>query len=267
MNTRLYFSLVTMEMRKILAYKVDFWLSSLSFLVVRFVIMYFLFEKLFQERTELRGFTFAGINLYVFLAAISRKITMGNADGCLNDDIYSGSLSKYLTMPCNLFSYKYSIHLAEGVVAFVQLALGLCLYVSVFGINPIVELSMFDFLLSLVAVLLGSVLYFFISVVIDSIAFFSDGIWGLHVVLRNCTEVLGGATIPLALFGSGFGELLGKLPFYFIGGFPVEIALGKMQAHSVVESFGYLLFWIFSFYIASKLIFRAGLKTYSGVGM
>jgi ABC-2 type transport system permease protein len=267
MSVSLFFNLLSMEIRKILSYRVDFWIGNVSFLIVRFVLMYFLYKSLFEGRSEIRGFDFAGINLFVFLAAISRKMTMGESHGVLHDDIYSGGLSKFLVMPANLFAYKFVSHIAETMLALFQLVLGLILYCSVFGTAPLNVITLHSTVLALVSVFLGSLIYFFMAIIIDSVAFYADAIWGLHVIARNLIEFAGGAAIPLAFFSESLRFYLAKLPFYFIGGFPIECLLGKLQPEAQIESFLFLLFWLCALYFLAKSFFQKGLKSYSGVGM
>lgn len=78
---------------------------------------------------------------------------------------------------------------------------------------------------------------------------------------------LGGQMFPIALYPTWAQNLADWLPFRYTVGVPTEIFVGRISA---ADSERYLLFqlvWVAVMYGAFRLMWRFGLKQYTGVGM
>ena len=72
MRPSLFWHVFTMEARKQMSYRADFWLSTFVGLIAGIVIPYFLWDTIFAASGEsrIRGYTFEGILIYYIVAVL-----------------------------------------------------------------------------------------------------------------------------------------------------------------------------------------------------
>ena len=150
---------------------------------------------------RLGGFTFRGMVLYYVLAVLLGKIVRGQErDISMSQDIYEGSLTKYLLYPCTYFWFKYAEHLGSLAPALVQLVL--LGSVSALLLEPGGEFTITPMTvgMTVVAVAAANLMSFLIVYPAQGVAFWADNVWTLNVMVRFTSELLGGLMLPLSLF-------------------------------------------------------------------
>jgi ABC-2 type transport system permease protein len=78
--------------------------------------------------------------------------------------------------------------------------------------------------------------------------------------------LLGGATVPIALFPDWLQAVAGVLPFQYIYSFPVGIYLGQVRGLAVAQGLAAQVVWIAVAYAAYRLMWRAGTRRFALVG-
>lgn len=259
----------SMELRKLLSYRVDFWLDFLGSLVVQVGLAWFLWDAVLRARgTEtVGGMGLSALVLYYLLVPLVEKITRGHEMGFLSTEIYEGTLTRYLVYPVPLFGYKYVLHLAVSAIALVQLAValgGVLVFWSVpapFAVQPIGVGA------ALIAMLLASLLYFHLAACLEMVAYWADNVWSLLVMLRFAIRLLGGGMIPLALFPDSVRGVLEMLPFAPLLSFPIRTLLGQVDAAEYLRSMLVLAMWTLVFAVLARVIHARGIRQYTGVGI
>jgi ABC-2 type transport system permease protein len=264
-----YWSVFRTSLAKSMQYHADFWIQQIFNSGIGFFIQYFIFYALYQSQPkgEMGGLTFAQMNLNLTLAMGFRRIVVGEGGGFIGDDIYSGGLNRFLLQPVSLLGYKFAEHCASFVTSGIQLFIGLLIYVSVFGFQELQEIKWEFVPLAMALLMAATFVYFLIAVVIDCVCFWMDQVWSLHVMLKFTMDLTAGVLIPLTLFSSSTRALIEYFPFHFMGSLPAEILLGKKEMAQLGMPLFYLTLWIAIFYLLFKMIFKKGLKVYSGIGI
>ncbi|HUP56114.1 MAG TPA: ABC-2 family transporter protein [Bdellovibrionota bacterium] len=259
----------SVELRKALAYRIDFWVQVIASVITEMVIVYFLWQAIYASRgtTEMGGFTFGAIMLYYLLAHITSKVLHGPDFGFMSVEIYEGSLTRYLVYPVSFHGYKLAAYLAKSSVAILQLFVLLIAYLSIFGQPEGVTLVPSSLLMGVVAIVSATCLYFSIAAILETVAFWADNVWSLAVMLRFATALLGGALIPLTLFPESAQRVLAWLPFAYLIKFPVETMMGRHGLIDWLLGLGVCTLWTAVFLAIGWYVWRRGLKQYSGVGV
>ncbi|MBL8049150.1 MAG: ABC-2 family transporter protein [Chthonomonas sp.] len=78
---------------------------------------------------------------------------------------------------------------------------------------------------------------------------------------------LSGQIFPIEMLPTWAKQASYFLPFYYTTAFPTEMVLGKVPEHMVWPLIGGQVVWIVLCYAWYRVMFRAGTKVYSGVGM
>jgi ABC-2 type transport system permease protein len=257
----------TLEFRKIMAYRADFWLNYVIQTFVQLVIAYALWTSIFDYNnvTSMNGYSLAAMIMYYLIAPAIFRSVRAEDIGFISREIYEGSLNKYIIYPISFFKYKLITYSAHFSLYFSKL---LVIYAYFYFIdNSLDNLSLSNLALGVVSTLLAAALYFCITTIIECIAFWADNIWSLSVMMRMATQFLGGLYIPLSFFPEWGQTILAKTPFPFLAYYPVQTMMGKVTLTEWTEQLlGYLL-WIGAFYLIARLVWSRGKYKYTGVGI
>jgi ABC-2 type transport system permease protein len=264
-TTQVYLS----EIRKVLAYRFDFWVQLVFSIFAHLGTAYFLWRAVFDYRDAetLRGYSLLGLMFYhLMLPSISRMI-YGPGLGNVAHEIYDGSLNRYLVYPVSFFGFKYAQYLANATVFAVQFVLTIAVFAAIFGVPVDVHFSPATVAMGFGAILLAGLMAFALSTAVEMVAFWADNVWSLLVMIRFSVSLLGGAMIPLAFFPERLRQILHYLPFSTLAALPIESFLGKVTFAQWLTRMGVGGVWAALFVLASQMVWNRGKYRYTGVGI
>jgi ABC-2 type transport system permease protein len=202
---------------------------------------------------------------YIFVVANSIFIShVENSVAYL--EIQQGQLNSYLLKP---ISYYYNHFVSELPWRFIQGFYGIMmiLILAAFGV-PFAVTNHFDTIG--LAILIGTLAFticFFYKLFLGFLAFFITDIHGIQevndVVFAFCT----GSLMPVDLFPQHVKNILDFTPFPYILYYPLTAFLGKYTTPQLFNIIIMQLFWIALLYIGCRLMWRSGIKRYSGIGI
>lgn len=265
---RLFWHVVSLEARKRLSYRADFWINAVVSLAVQIGISIFIVHAIFHESGQavVGGFTQRGMLVYfVTVAFLGKLVRATEMEFAVSSDIYEGGLTRYLLYPSSYPVFKYAQQLGALAPVIVQvLILGFWIP---FVLPEEMRLSLASVGMCVVALALANILLYVMTLPIQAVAFWADNVWSLMVANRIVAALLGGMTIPLSLFPEWAQRILWHLPFRFLFAFPVDALLGRLTpaqwAIGVAESIA----WCGAFAIVGRLVWKRGDLQYTGVGI
>ncbi len=264
-----FWQVMSGQMRMRLAYPWGFWVSLSLELFVVASINWYLWSAVLASRggEAFPGFTLRTLVLYSMITSILRKVQV-NSDqfAGVSDDIYSGSLNKYLVYPVSYFGFRYAMHLGGSLVSFCQSFLALLLFWVLFALQdmPLPGFtSLFQFL---VLVVFGVTIRFLINACLQTLAFWFEQVWALLVLFSFLIMLLGGQLIPMDLYPTWARDILFYTPFPMLAAWPAEALLGKMSWTQFLQACGIGGGWIIIFNGIVRFSFGRGVRNYSGIG-
>jgi ABC-2 type transport system permease protein len=266
---RWFWQVMSGQMRMRLAYPWGFWISLSLELFVVASINWYLWSAVLASRggESFPGFTLRTLVLYSMITSILRKVQM-NSDqfGGIGDDIYSGSLNKYLVYPVSYFGFRYAMHLGGSLISFCQSFLALLLFWAVFALQDLAWPGAASLVQFLVLVIFGITIRFLINACLQTLAFWFEQVWALLVLLNFLIMLLGGQLIPMDLYPAWARDILFYTPFPILAAWPAEVLLGKMSWIKFLQGCGIGCLWILFFNILARFSFSRGVRNYSGIG-
>ncbi|MCC7440513.1 MAG: ABC-2 family transporter protein [Bdellovibrionales bacterium] len=258
-----------LEVRRLFSYRVDFWVSFVVSTGVQLLASYFLWLAVFEHtgRDTVGGYSFQALVYYSMMAPLFTRAVRGKEFGLISDEIYDGSLSRFLLYPIPMFGYKLTLHAAHVGMTSLQLLLGFAAYALTAGLPAGHTTSAGSIALGLSALLAASVLHFFLSLILEMVAFWAEGIWSLLVMLRFVTSFLGGGHIPLTLFPEQMQQAMAWLPFPYLVSFPLLCFQGEMGLADWAIGVGAIAAWSLIFGLIALRVWRKGTLQFTGVGM
>jgi ABC-2 type transport system permease protein len=255
-------------MRKRMSYRLDFWVTTVLVFVSSILIPWFFWGAIYAQADgeEINGYSLKEMLLYICVAILVGRLVRGAehvAD--VADDIYQGTLNRYLLYPANYLSMKYPQHLGGLLPNILQMFIFLPLAILVVGDQA--SISFPSLLLAIPLLLLANLLFYLMVFPLQAVAFWADNVWSLMIMLRMASILLGGAMVPLALFPEAARDILRFLPFACFYDLPVRCLLGEV--HGVDWIFALLLgsAWCIVLHIIGQVVWLKGEHSYSGVGI
>lgn len=270
MSLRLFGRIFSLEVRKEMSYRLDFWVNALVGFLAYFGVAYYLWEAVFREsgKSVIGGYTFRAMTLYYVLVILMGRLVRGAEHvGDIAQDIYEGGLSRYIVYPTHYFPFKYAQHLGLVVPGLIQLGLFVGLYLLVLPWPEEVQILPSRVLMAVTAVALANLLYYSMLLPLQAVAFWADNVWSLMVMTRFASGLLGGSMLPLALFPDWSRPVLAALPFRYLYDFPVNTLLGKVTPEAWLSGVCVTLAWTVAVHVVAGLIWRRGMLQYTGVGI
>ena len=228
-------SLGKMQFKQYTIYKSNFYLFTLNRLV-EIAVYIFVWQAIYNQTGNAGGFSILQMTTYYILVfTLSSFATWG-----INEDIaYSirtGQINKELLNPISYFQYCFGINLGELLFA---LVVGIATFIlcSLFwGLS--LPISIGNFIIFVIMVLLGIPITFFLQMIVGTVGFYSNSIWGMQILRKSIIAIFSGIIAPITLFPSWFQVLASILPFQELIYTPINIWLGQI---SIIEALPLLL--------------------------
>ncbi len=270
MTPRLFLTVLSMEMRLAFSYRFDFWVSTILGFVLPVALSLFIWQAIFSESGSevIAGYTYSGMIVYYILVWLVGQFVQGGEDLTdISDEIYDGSLTKYILYPMSYFLFKYASHLSHIAISFVQVLVFGTLAHLFFGILNDISFTPAALLAGVMALMMANFLHFVLAWPLEAVAFWQDNVWSLHAMTRFLSYFLGGVFVPLAVFPEGMREVLRWLPFEYLYSFPVRVITGETTSVETLRGFIVCAVWIVIVGIITRIVWARGDRQYTGVGI
>ena len=270
MTLRVLWNIFSVEVRKRMFYRADFWVNSVGGIAVTFSLYWFLAHAMFavSARPTLAGFSVNGMVLYYVFALLLGRIVQGNEmEMSIAQDIYDGSLSRYLLYPLPYPAVKFAQQAGSLAPQLIQLVLFGTVAPFFTGIPQDVHITPASVAMTVVSVAVANVLHFLLILPIQAVAFWADNVWSLVVAERIAVALLGGLMLPLDFFPAWARQALYLLPFPYLYAAPVRTLMGKVSPGEWIYGIAVALVWCAIAWVATRLVWRRGDLQYTGVGI
>lgn len=265
----LSWQILTLELRKVLSYRAEFFFRLFGRMLAQIGVSYFLWTSLFATggTERIAGFTLDTMLLYYIFVPFIDSAVRGGEFTTTAQEIYDGSLSKFLLYPAPYFLFKFWGRMAETLFALGQLLIGPPLVALLLHVSLPASLSPASLGMALVSIFLASGLYFLMATAVELLAFWAENTWSLILILRWMVHLAGGVLIPLALFPEWSRMFLTVLPFPHLVSTPVRALMGDIGVREWLVSAGIAIAWIVVFGGVVATLWRHGRRAYAGTGI
>jgi ABC-2 type transport system permease protein len=267
-----WWTILRISLEERLVYRADFALGTLMrFLPI--VTQIFLWAAVFQAvgasrgASQIAGYSYHDFIAYYLLSMIGRAFSSmpGLATGIARD-IRAGMVKKYLIQPIDMLGFLLIYRLAHKliyyVIAALPFALAFYLLRGYFPGWPDAG-TMAAFLASLVmAFLLG----FYLEATLGLIGFWSLEVSSLLFIYMLFSFFLSGQMFPIDMVPGVWGNLIRLLPLQYLAYFPAAVFLGKISGPALVQALWVEVGWVVFFIVLCRVVFRRGVRHYSGFG-
>lgn len=265
---RWFVEVVSLELRRIVSSRVEFWVRIVLQVATQAVIAYFLWSEVMAAsgRDTIGGYTLYGLVTYYIIAALIFNFINPDFD-LIAREIYDGGLTRFIVYPVSLFTFKFASVVARSILCSLQVACVWLLIRSFFPGAMTGQLPLSTLGLGLLASTQAAVGFFIIICTIELGAFWVESVWNARLMVQFSLNLLGGFMIPISAFPDQLRNILEYTPFPWLISLPIRTLLGQANALEVARGGVTLAIWSLLFITLSRLLWKRGRMLYSGVGL
>lgn len=230
------------------------------------VSLYSFWTALIGGKATFLGYTRAEMLTYVLALNILRSFVFTGRGWQLVGEISSGKISSYLIRPLSYHGYALALDMAQKTVhvaaAFLEVGL-LALFVRGGLFLPKDPAT---WLLFGVAVILSSLLFFFLEFMVSCLAFWTSESGGPLFCFELFLQFAAGAFFPLDVLPAALRRALETTPFPYMVYFPVRVFLEKVSPAEAARLIGMETLWLAAVFTAAMMVWRRGVRSYAAEG-
>ncbi len=263
---RRYFQVIKITFQAIFVYRLNFILWRFRSFIF-FLTLLFFWLAIYGNRTEFLGYQKAQMLAYVIGIAFLRSIVLGSRTADLAGQIKSGALTKLVLRPINIFSYSFSIDLTDKLLNIFFTIFEIGLVLTILKIPFYFPKDLTFVFLSFILVVLATFLYFFLSMFLSIIAFWTEEIWAARFLFGLIfLEFLAGAYFPIDVLPEWLQRIVYLTPFPYLVFFPLKIWLEQLSPLIAMRAIFICSLWLVFFFWVARFLWRKGVKNYGAYG-
>lgn len=258
-----YFHFLT-ELKGVFAYKADFTLS-IFFNMVFFLIFFLVWKSVYASsgNLEIATYSLKSTVTYYLITSFIYRIELTDSI-YMGEDIWTGFFTNYLIRPWNVAASYFFTTLSDIFLSLIIFAPFLVAIIFL-ARNYLMISSFTNILLFIVTIILGFFINFFINLIIHALTFYFGDQSANKGLINWVISIIGGGMFPLAFLPNSL-DWIKALPPRFLFDFPSRIFLGKFTMSELFSGWLQMIFWIAVLAIIFMLLYKGGLKRYTGTG-
>ncbi len=254
---RTYLEFAIKKFQNKMTYRLEFFMGIIN-TVMTIVVYLCIYKALYAGAEEIDGISFSMVATS-FVISLGLSNAFGFNEMFLQDRVHSGSITNEFLKPVNFVFRMLSENVGEGIFKivfnFVPAVIFTLLYTKLCPPKSVLHL-----LLMLVSVVLGYLILWLISFVIQTWCFWLFSVWGIITIKNVFVNILSGALIPLWFMPPVLQKIISFTPFQSIYFTPVQIYLGNVEGMELLTSVGVQLLWIAVLSLIANAFWKKGVK-------
>ena len=255
MLTYLQFSVI--KFRNNMAYRFEYLMGILNTLL-NFLVYWCIYKALYAGAAEVDGITFSMVATN-FIISLGLTNAFSKNEMFLHDKIKQGTIANELLKPVNFRMRMMFEDMGDGF------------FKVVFNFLPAVIISLLftqlqppagvlNLILCLISTVLGYLVLWNISFIIQTWSFWLFSVWGIVTVKNAVINILSGALLPLWFMPQPVLDFIKFTPFDSIFFTPVQLYLGQLNGADILFNFARQIIWIVILYFIGDIFWKRGLK-------
>ncbi len=233
--------------------------------VLSFIIIFFLWNSIFTQKTLVFSYSAEKMLTYILLVNFMSAIVLSTRTTDIASEIVSGDIINYLTKPISFLSMITTRELADKTIntAFATLEVSLLIYL----LQPplLIQTNILTYAVTLLALVIGAVIAFFISFSLSLVAFWTAETWAPRFVYFILISLLAGTAFPLDILPPALYNFLLLTPFPYLVYLPSIIYLNGITQQTIFLCMIGMV-WAIGLYLFTKFLWNKGMREFSFYG-
>ena len=174
----------------------------------------------------------------------------------IGDKVAKGDFVMDLIKPINLFFSAWQMELAKICSGILTSGI----FIVLIFMPYLVRENYYNIGQTLLAVILGHILYTLIYSLVGFLAYIFIKVWPLERLFNDTIRLFAGVFIPISLLPGSLKKMAIYMPFRFLYSLPAELLLGSADTSNLYREYITVLIWILVFAVANWSIYRMALR-------
>lgn len=255
-------ALLRAELADLFQYRIEMFLYGLWQVVNP--IIYLVIWSTVVGSGEIAGYARDDFILYYLVFMAVSHLTLAIEVYTMAPSIQTGRLSPHLLRPLHPFWRAGALNIsykAVNLMFLVPIWVGLALI-----LRPVFHPDWLGIVLFGPSMVMAALISFLIGSCFAMFAFWTTRSMSFWEIWMSLTLLLGGQVAPVAVLPGLLQQAAVVLPMRYTVGFPIEVALGRVQGADLAAGLAIQAGWTVAAVAAFALVWRAGVKRYGAVG-
>ena len=240
-----------------MTYKLDFFMGIVN-TAITIAVYLCIYRALYGNAIEVDGITIQMVATN-FVISLGLSSAFEYNEMFLQDKIKDGSISNEFLKPVNFIFRLLSENMGEGcfkiIFHFLPATIFTLLYTSLCPPKSLVH-----FVVMILSVLMGYLILWLISLIIQTWSFWLFSVWGIITIKNVFVKILSGTMLPMWFMPQALKKIIALTPFESIYFTPVQIYLGELSGMEVLNKMGIQLIWIGILGCIAAFFWKKGVK-------
>lgn len=252
--------MIWLSFQNLLEYRVNLMWNLFSNFV-SFSILFLLWSTILNSGFGKGDYTQNSLAIYYISISLVTLVSDYNYH-LIADDIRLGILSTDLVRPYSYYLKVFVQAIPNKIIPILIFLVVSSILVSLNLFNP----SFFGVAEAIVAIVLATILRFFIVLMIGGMAFWFNRVHGFYSLFFSLGGIFSGELIPSNLLPTGLAKIGNYLPFKYIAYVPAHYFVNEATLTVFIKNILAQLFWILLLYLATRYVWKKGLLRYESAG-
>ena len=247
-----------------LEYRLSFVLWRVR-VVLQVLVVYFVWLAVFTNRSQVFGYTQSMMLTYILLSSLIRSVVFATTTMEIHSLINQGTLSFFLIKPVRFFRYYMARDAADKLLNIIFSVGEVALIIAVFAPPVFIQSDVWAIFRSLLATGLGLGLYFYFSIFLSLLGFWTPDVWAPRFLSFVIMEFFAGSLFPLDILPQALYNISRAFPFYYMLYLPLKTYLAKNPEDFTADMIIGII-WLVLLNLAARFIWQRGVRSFSAEG-
>lgn len=254
---RAYVEFAVKEFQNRMAYRLEFFMGIVNTIITT-VVYLCIYRALYGGAEQIDGVSF-GMVATSFVISLGLSNAFSFNEMFLQDKVKDGSITNEFLKPMNFKLRMLAQNMGGGLFNLIFNFLPALLFGIIFT-DFCAPYSVLNLGLMIVSVLLGYLILWQISFLVQTWCFWLFSVWGIVTIKNVFVNVLSGTMLPLWFMPPVLRNMVSFTPFASIYFTPVRIYLGEVSGMQVLYEMAVQTFWILLLYFIGEVFWKNGVK-------
>ena len=254
---RTYLEFAIKKFQNKMAYRFDFFMEIVN-TVITIIVYLCIYKALYGGAKDIDGITFK-------MVATNFVISMGLSNAFkfnemfLQDKIHDGTITNEFLKPVNYTFRMLWENMGEGAFRLVFNFIPAVIF-TMFYTSLCPPESVLNFLVMLVSIVLGYLILWLISFIVQTWSFWLFSVWGIVTIKNVFVNILSGTLLPMWFMPGFLKKIISFTPFESIYFTPVRIYLGELSGRDILSGMAIQILWIAVLAMIANVFWKKGVK-------
>ena len=254
---RVYMEFALKKFQNRLTYRLEFFMGIIN-TIITIVVFCSIYKALYAGTESVDGITFQMVATN-FVISLGLSNAFSFDEMFLQNKLHDGNITSEFLKPVDFKFRMLWENIGEGMFKVFFHFVPAVVFCSFF-IELCVPKDGISVLLMGISVILGYLILWQISFIVQTWCFWLFSVWGIITIKNVVVNILAGSMIPIWFMPTFLRKIVSYTPFESIYFTPIRIYLGELAGNEILYGMAMQVVWIAILYLIGNLFWKNGVR-------